>query len=824
MACMDALARDIRYGLRMLLKSPGFAFVTVITLALGIGAITAIFSAVNAAMLRPLPYHDPGRLFWITEIWHKQGDYASVPNPDYTNWSTQARSFAEMAAYDGGSDANLTGAGEPERTAIVSVTANFFHLLGIAPIRGRTFLPQEARSTGPSVVILSYDLWRNRFGLDPNIVGKSIALDGEASTIVGVLPAHFRFPDQNLRPQCIVPFKLPARVDWYAQSLTDTFVIGRLQPRVTPEQARGELTDINRRDFAEVSPAFVRMGRALMSVDVVSLQSKLFGDVRPTLLVLFAAVVFVLLIACANVANLQLVRSTVRQREFAVRVAIGARRSRLIQQLLTEGALLALTGGTLGLVVAGVGVRLIREFAPQNVAQLPHLTFDLRVLAFTLVTSCSAAVLFGMVPALTASKPNIQETLKDTGVRTSGASRSRRFRVLLGTIELALATVLLVGSGLLLRSFVLLSNVDPGFDPHNVLTARLQLPEAKYSTPASQWRFYEQVVDRVRTLPGVESAAAVDVLPLNGFTGSVAIRFEGQPSPPPGAAPSAPDTMVSPDYFRVMRVPLISGRFFDKRDGMHNDFPLIVNQTFSRHFFPNVDPIGKRVRVGAPDWPWRTIIGVVGDIKQLGVAQPEEPEMYRPYAASAADPVAAHETSFATTIVIRSRSNPLIVASAIRQQISKIDSSLPIFDIATMEQRLATSLAAPRFNATLLGFFAGLSLLLALVGIYGVISYFVSQRTHEIGIRMALGALPANVLRTVMSEALTITVAGIASGIGACFALMRYMAGLLFQTRTTDPLIIAAVCVGVGAVALEASYLPARRAIKVDPVTALRHE
>jgi putative ABC transport system permease protein len=821
---MGTLAQDIRYGLRMLRKSPGFAVVAVITLALGIGASTAIFSAVNAAMIRPLPYQYPGRLVWITEIWHKQGDYASVPNPDYTNWSTQARSFAEIAAYDGGSDANLTGTGEPERITIANVTASFFHLLGIAPIRGRIFLPQEALPNSSSVTILSYDLWKSRFSLDPNILGKSIALDGEAFTVVGVMPPDFRFPDQNLQPQCFVPFKLPTRVDWYAQSLTDTFVIGRLKPNVSAEKAQAELMEINRRDFAEVSPAFVRMGRATASVNVVNLQRKLGGNVRSTLFVLLAAVAFVLLIACANVANLQLLRSTVRQHEFAVRVAIGAERSRLIRQLLTEGAILALSGGALGLAVAAMGIRLIRKFAPQNVAQLPHLSFDLRVLAFTLVTSCSVAVLFGMAPALTASKPDLQETLKDTGLRTSGAPRRRRLRMLLGTVELALAMVLLVGSGLLLRSFVLLSNVDPGFDAHNVLTARLQLPEAKYSTPESQWHFYEQVVDRVRALPGVESAAAVDVLPLNGFTGTIGIRFEGQPSAPPGAAPSAPDTMVSPDYFRVMRVPLISGRFFDERDGMHKDFPVIVNRSFARRFFPNVDPIGKRVRVGAPDWPWRTIVGVVGDIKQLGVAQPGEAEMYRPYAASGDDPVAAHETSFATTIVVRSRSNPLTLASAIRQQVSKLDSNLPIFDIATMEQRLASSLAAPRFNATLLGIFAGFSLVLAVVGIYGVISYFVSQRTHEIGIRMALGALPANVLRIVMSEALTIIAVGLALGIAACFALTRYMAGLLFQIRPTDPLTIAAVSIGLGAVALQASYLPARRAINVDPVTALRHE
>ena len=821
---MNALLQDIRYALRMLRKEPGFSAVAVITLGLGIGANTAIFSAVNAAMLRPLPYQDPGRLVWITETWHKQGDNALVPNPDYTNWSTQARSFEEVAAYDGGSQANLTGAGEPERIPVVNVTANFFHLLGIAPIHGRAFLFQEALPNGSPVAIVSYELWKNRFSLDPKILGKSITLDGEALTVVGVMPADFRFPGQNLKPQCFLPFKLPIHVDWYAQSLTDTFVIGRLKPTVTPVQAQMELADINRRDVAQVSPIFLRMGRSAVNVKVVNLQTRLVGDLRLVLLVLLAAVGFVLLIACANVANLQLVHSTARQKEFAIRAAIGAKPSRLIRQLLTEGAILSFVGGTMGLVIAAVSVHLMTMFQPEQVAELGPLSFDRLVLLFTSAVTCIITILFGMPPALAASRPDLQESLKDSSVRTAGAPRNRRVRMSLATVELGLAMVLLVGSGLLLRSFVLLSDVDPGFDLHGVLSARLQLPEEKYSTPERQWQFYEEVIDRVRALPGIESAAVVDVLPLNGYNGATGIRFEGQPSPPPGAAPSVPDAMVSPDYFRVMRIPLISGRFFEQRDGMHKDLPIIVNQTFARRFFSHVDPIGKRVRVGAPDWPWRTIVGVVGDIKQLGVAKPSEPEIYRPYAASADDPLAAHETSFAGTIVIRSQNNPFNLSSAIRQQVEQLDPNLPIFDVATMDQRIASSLATPRFNAALLGIFAGLALLLATVGIYGVISHFVSQRTHEIGIRMALGAMPADVMRLVMSEALTITALGMALGGLACFVLTRYMGSLLFQIRPTDPVTMAAVSIGLGAVALHASYLPARRAIKVDPMAALRHE
>jgi putative ABC transport system permease protein len=459
---MSTVLQDLHYALRLLRKSPAFAAIAVTTLALGIGANTAIFSAVNAVMLRPLPYRDPSRLVWITEIWHKEKDNAFVPSPDYFNWSAQARSFSEIAAYDGGFESNLTGAGEPQRIPVVGVTANFFHLLGIAPVRGRAFLPQEVLPDGPSVAILSYDLWQHRFGLDPNILGKSITLDSERVTVVGVMPPGFRFPDQNVKPQCYMPLQLPTRVDWYANSLKVTFVVGRLQPRVTAGQARAELADINGRDFAEVSPPFVRMGRATVRVQVMNLQTKLVGDERPALLVLLAAVGFVLLIASVNVANLQLVRNTVRQQEFAVRAAVGAGRARLIKQLLTEGAVLAVLGGPLGLLVAAGGVRLLRRFAPENVAQLGHLSFDGSMLLFTLGATCIITILFGMLPALAASGPDLQRALKNAGLRPAGAPGGQRLRMLLATAELALALVLLVGSGLLLRSFVLLSNFAPG--------------------------------------------------------------------------------------------------------------------------------------------------------------------------------------------------------------------------------------------------------------------------------------------------------------------------------------------------------------------------
>ncbi len=821
---LETLLQDLRYAGRTLGKAPGFTIVAVLTLALGIGANTAIFSAVNAALLRPLPYQEPGRLVWVTEIWHKEHDNPSVPSPDYVNWSEQARSFAELAAYDGGAEQNLTGAGEPERVMAVGVTANFFHVLGVEPARGRVFRPEETRPDGPPVAILSYEFWRHRFGLDADVLGKAITLDNQRYTVVGVMPAGFRFPDGDIKPQCFVPFQLPLRVDWYAKWLEDTLVIGRLRAGTTPRQAQAELAAINQRDFAQVSPTFVRMGRRTVQVQTIPLQIKLAGDVRPELLVLLGAVGFVLLIACANVANLQLVRTASRQQEFAVRAAIGAARARLVRQLLTEGAMLALAGGGLGLCVAAGGILLLRLFAPQGLGQIGPIVIDRSVLAFTLGATCLVLVLFGLLPAVWASQPDINEALKHSGHRTPGTRSGGRMRRLLATGELALALVLLAGSGLLLRSFVRLAKVDPGFDAHHVLTARLKLPETKYITPAQQWACLQQVVQRVRVLPGVEWVGVTSALPLSGNAGESAVRFEGEPSPSPGAAPSVPISKVSLDYFRTLRIPLVAGRFFDGNDGMHNDYPIIVNRSFARRFFPGQEAIGKRVRVGAPDWPWRTIVGVVGEVRQLGIAQPAEAAVYRPYATPTNDPVAAHDGGSPDILVIRSKGNRLDLAAEVRRQLAKVDPELPIFDVATMDQRLASELAAPRFNAALLGIFAAFALLLAMVGIYGVLAYFATQRTHEIGIRMALGAMPNSVLRLLMGEAALMTLLGLALGLAGALSMTRYMSKLLFEIRPTDPLTLAIVCLILTAVAVGASYFPARRATKVDPVEALRYE
>ena len=821
---VESLLQDLRYGIRTLRKTPGFTAVAVITLALGIGANTAIFSAVNAALLRPLPYRDADQLVWVTEIWHKEHDNATVPSPDYVNWKAQGHSFETLAAYDGGGEFNLTGSGKPKRIEGVGVTVNFFDLLGLRPSLGRGFLPQEAAPGGPPVVILSHELWLRQFGGNPKILGNAITLDDQKYSVIGVMPAGFRFPDQEVKPQVFTPFQLPQRVDWYAQTLQEAFVIGRLNPGTTPGIARAELGAINERDFAQVSPPFVRMGRRSVQVQVVPLRIKLVGDIRPALIMLLGAVGFVLLIACANLANLQLVRTGARRQEFAVRAAIGASGARLARQLLTEGALLAVAGGAVGLAAAEGGIRLLRWYAPQSLTEIGAMGVDRTVFAFTLGVTCGATLLFGVLPALAASRPDINETLKCCGTRAAGERGGRRTRKLLATAELALALVLLAGSGLMLRSFVALANVDPGFDPHHILTARLNLPQAKYSTAAQQWNFLEQFLRRLSTLPGVQSVGATSVLPLSGYAGATAVRFEGQASPPAGAAPSVPVAEVTPDYFRTMGIGLMAGRLFDDHDGSHQDYPLIVNRSFARRFFPHQNPVGKRVRVGAPDWPWRTIVGVVGDIRQVEIAQPAEATIYRPYSSPAGDPLAAVEIWFPISVVVRCKGNALALGGPLREQLAGVDSNLPVSDVESMDQRVDSALAAPRFNTTLLGIFAGLALLLAMIGVYGVIAYFVSQRTHEIGIRVALGGLPGTILRLVMADALVIVLLGLAVGLAGALAITRYMSHLLFQIGATDPLTFVVASLGIAGMALAASYIPARRAAKVDPMEALRYE
>jgi predicted permease len=810
---LDNFVRDFRYALRNLRKDRRFALIAIVVLALGIGASTAIFSVVNAGLLRPLPYLDPSRLVWADEFMPHFSDWA-VPNPEFTNWNINNHTFEALLAYGGGGQSNLTGAGEPERIETSDVTANFLTVLGVRPALGRAFLPEEDRPGGPLVVLLTDSLWRRKFSGDPTIVGKSIELDGEAYTVVGVLPANFRFPDKALAPLCLYPSQLPPTVDWTSERLSVTRVIGRLAPGVSISQARADLATLGAQSNSAIPAAFVRMREGLQ-VQVIPLHQKIVGDARSALLVLLLAVLFVLLIACVNVANLQAARTAGRQKELAVRAAIGAGRARLIQLLLAEGICLAAVGGATGLLLALIGVWLLRVSLPATIAQIGAISIDRAVLLFTFATTCLTAILFGLAPALRASKPDVNDALKD-GSRSSGLSLHRGYGGALVVVEFTLAFLLLIGSGLLIRSFMRLSSVVPGFDPRNVLTVNTELPNAKYSTDQQRKAFFLQILDRLRGLPGVRSVGVTTQLPIVGHWGSSSFLLEGQAEPPRGTAPAIFDSEVSPDYFQTMYIPLVAGRTFTLSDIELNSQVVIVSASFAQRFLPAVAPLSKRIRLGAPDSLWSTVVGVVGDVHNAGLDHASDPVVYLPYSGK-------NYASLAS-VVLRSDQDPRSLISAIRAQFAAVDPSQPVFDIATMQQRIDDSIETPRFYMTLLTLFAALALLLATVGIYGVISYFVSQRTHEIGIRMALGAQPSDVIRLVLGQGLAMILIGLALGAGGSLLLTRYLANLLFDISPTDPWTILCVGTLLVFVALAACYVPARRAASVDPLVALRYE
>ena len=813
---IETLIQDARYGLRMLVKTPGFTAVAVLTLALGIGANTAIFSAVDAVLLKSLPYGDPDRLVYVSEFWpHEPLVRTAVPSPDFGNWREHSGLFDGMAGFGGGGAVNLTGSGEPERIQGVAVTANLFAVLGTEPSLGRSFLPREDQPNGLGAVILSHALWERRFGRDPRLIGKAVMLDDKSYTVVGVMPASFRFPDNGFRTELFLPMGLPAGPNWHdPEHFRLLRMIGRLRPGVTIAAAKSELGGLARQTASEEPPQFVRM-RADMEIHVIPLHEQLVGDVRPVLLILLGAVGLVLLIGCVNVTHLQLARSALRQREIAVRAALGAGKLRLARQLLTEGVLLSLLGGGGGLAVAFYGVRLLRRLGPQTIPQLVRVRIDARMLGFALAVTLLTSIVFGLAPVLAATKTDVKESLKEGGLRTTSGQVHRRVRHVLVVAELALAIVLLAGSGLLIRSFIRLSAVDPGFEPRHLLTARITLPKTKYAKPEQQAAFLRHLLEGAQSLHGVQSAAIGSGLPLIGPRSIMGIAVEGKPFPPPGAAPDIPYDDVSADYFRTLQMPLLRGRLFNQRD--HEGAPLVavVNQAFVKRFFPDRDPIGKHVKTGAMTGPWCEIIGVVGDVKQQGLNRENDPEIYAPYLQSPEPEM---------ILVLRSAADPSGLTNTVRREVEGIDKNLPVYDAATMEERLADSIAPARFNTLLVSLFAAVALLLAAVGVYGVMSFAVARRTHEIGIRMALGADRRDVLRLVVGEAMILTAIGVGVGVAGALGLTRFLSGLLYGVRPTDPVTFSAVATLLAAVALLASYIPARRAIRVEPVTALRCE
>jgi predicted permease len=811
---LETLLQDLRYALRTLRKSPGFTAVAVLTLALGIGANTAIFSVVDAMLLRPLQYKDPARLVWTTLQFPKTDMHRSfVPHPMYFAWREQNDVFSGIAATHFGGNFTLTGAGVPERIPGMGVSANFFSVLGVELARGRSFTSEEDRPGGPRAAILSYGVWQSRYAGDPSILGRPIMLNDKDYSIVGVLPASFKFPTSGNQPQVFVPLAAPTDASlevWYLD------IIARLKPGVTLAQAEADLSLIGNRTLPLLPKFFGYTQKAHLSV--VSLRDHLTGSVRGPLWTLMAAVAFILLIACANIANLQLSRGSVRSREFALRSALGASRSRLARQLLTESMLLSAMGGLVGLIGGFWGVVLLRSFVPRGLLNIQDVHIDAVALTFTIAVSALAGLVSGFAPMLALFNPNLNDAIQTSYGQVTGSRNNALLRNLLAVAEVAAAVVLLVAAGLLLRSFLRLTNVSSGFDPHNLLTAQVFLPFDKYSTEPQQSAFSSQLLDRISVLPGVRAASLSTSLP-NTLYIEMRVGIEGRPVPASNdPTVSVPLDSVSDGYFRTLGIPILSGRGFDNRDGPNTANVAVVNQEFVGRFFPNGEnPIGKRIllAVGTSDQTAVSIVGVSAAIRRVGPGDKPLPQVFLPFAQSPTTDI---------TVLLRTTSDPHLVVSALRSQVLAIDKELPLSNVASMDDLLAGQTADQRFETAAVGLFAALALALAAVGIYGVISYMVSQRTHEIGIRVALGAQRDDVLRMVILDGMFIAGTGMAVGIGGALALTRLLRSLLFQITPTDPATYWAVTVVLATVALLACYIPARRAMRVDPMVALRYE
>jgi putative ABC transport system permease protein len=801
---VETLLQDLRYGVRMLAKHRGMTAVAALTLALGVGANAAIFSVVNAVLLRPLPYPDPER---IAYVWERlpQGGTGSVSVPNLRDWREQNTVFEHIAAIEFG-NYNLQSDEQPERAAGAAVTPDFFDVLGVKPEIGRALLAGEDSAGHNRVVVLGDGLWRSRFGADSQIVNKEISVDGEKYTVVGVMPPGFQFPSRTT--EMWVPLVFPEE---FANSRGNHnyLAVARLKPGVTLEQAREQMSVVARRLEQQYPAEQTNRG-----VVIGQLQEATVSGVRPALLTLMCAVGFVLLIACINVANLLLARGTTRRREIAIRAALGAARSRIIRQLLTESVLLALLGGALGLLVARWAVQGLLSLTAGVLPRADEVGLDWRVLGFALALSVLTGVAFGLAPALQTSGAGVQEALKESG--SSGNSpRGNRLRSSLAVLEIAAAIVLLVGAGLLVKSFLRLEQVETGFNPEHVLTLRLSLPAARYKTPEAAANFYTRLLSRVSTLPGVEAAGAIDYLPVQQSGRNGTVQIVGQPPDPNEQGPLVEKRRASPDYFRVMQIPLVAGRFFDAQ-GRERTPVAIVNQQFVRTILHGQNPLGQRIQDDAGDIE---IVGVVGDVRQMELSQPPWPELFMPYQQSSSP-----TGLLSMSLVVRSPADPASLTQSVKREVLAVDPAQPVYGVLTMEQVLDRSISRQRLFMVLLGLFATLALALAVVGIYSVMSFLVTQHTREIGIRVALGAQPRDVLALVLGQGLVLTAAGVVVGVGLSLALTRLMAGLLFGVRATDPTTLVAVPVLLALVATLACYVPARRATRVDPVLALRHE
>ncbi len=816
--------QDLRYGARMLLKNPGITAIVVLALALGIGANTAIFSVVDAVLLRPLPYPESDRLVFLNET-SKSMDEISISYPNFTDWRNQNQVFEKIGVHNRESY-NLTGVGEAERIITGQVSADMFAALRAYPALGRLFTNDEDKPGGAPVVVLSHALWQRRFGGQANIVDQPIMLNGKSYTVIGIMPQGFQYPS---RVEMWVPVgQLSGDPDWLQRgNHPGLYGVARLKPGVTFEQAKAEMDGIAANLEKQYNDSNAGNGigmRPLLEIFV--------GDVRRALWVLFAAVAFVLLIACANIANLLLARAQSRQKEMAIRSAMGAGRWRIARQLLTESVLLALLGGTLGLLIARWGLALILYVSPDAIPRAREISLDWRVFAFTIGVSFVTGILFGLVPALQAGIVDVHETLKETGRGTSGKHWLRSSLVV---VEVATTLVLLIGAGLMIRSFYRLQKVNPGFSYDQLTSFTVSLPEKKYTNSDQRDQFYSALLNNLRGLPGVETTAAASGLPLGNNGWQTSFRIDGRPRPPRDQTPLMEACLVTPDYFKAMNIPLIRGRYFDNHDDrssivgkdlsqleeVERDFAalnsIVIDEEFARRHWPGEDPVGKRIVMGRDENPrYLTVLGVVGRVKMDGLGQDSKRvQGYFPF---------LQIPSSDMTVILKAAGDPNQLIAAVRQQVKAIDPDQPIYSVRTMHEIRAESVAPERLNLMLLSIFAGIALVLAIVGIYGVMSYSVTQRTHEIGIRMAIGAQPRDVFRMVIGQGMMLAMIGVAIGLVGAFGLTRLMTTMLFGVEPTDPTTFAAIATLLTLVALVACYVPGRRATKVDPVVSLRYE
>jgi len=809
---METLVQDLRYGMRMLLKTPGITTIAVLTLALGIGANTAIFSLTSALVLRPFDFQDMDRLVWVYETAPQQGNFPSGVSPaDFADLRRQQKVFANLAAFRL-SNSNLTGVGEPERVWNSEVTAEFFRLLGGEAGLGRAFLPEEEQAGRGQVAVLGYGLWRRRFGADPKIVGATISLDEKAYTVIGVMPEGFDFPKPV---ELWTPLALGNEA-WNERRAQSLQVVARLKAGVELGQVNAEVKTLAAR-LAEQYPQ-TNAGRG---ATVRLLRQKPGNEYSEVFLsLLMGAAGFVLLITCVNIANMQLARASSRSREMAVRVALGARRLALVRQLLTESLLLSLLGGVCGLLVSSGLLSFIRGSIPLDQVQyIPGwegIRVNERVMIFTLVVSLASSVVFGLVPALQSSDPNLNEALKEGGRSDGGGAGRQRMRKALIVAEVALALVLLVGAGLMVKGFARMTEKQhQGFDPRHALTLRATLPPSRYANERQIVAFHRQAQERLSALPGVESASSTSFLPGSDAWNSTEFQIEGQPAPPPGQERISSYQQVGADYFRTVRIPVIKGREFSADDVEGAPRVAVISETLARRYFPNEDPLGRRVKVGAPEpaAPWYTIVGVAGDVPRFMLDREMQPMLYLPN-----QQLPDRNAYF----VVRASGAPMAALPAVRAQIAALDDKLPLYEIKSHEQVIADRMAGLRLVAALMVMFGALALALASVGVYGVMAYAVSQRTREIGVRVALGARPQDVLRLVLGQSLKLTALGLAIGLPVALALGRAMVGALFGVIALEPLTFVGFTLLLTGVALLAGYLPARRAAKVDPITALR--